>query len=89
MPSLPQALTVRPIVLWVPSPWLEDMDREQNEAAVIQGEIVSDLLHHFRHTQVYDARWDPPKGIEGAGGTPRNQMPFSTKKTDIVWLETV
>ena len=27
-------------------PELEDRDREQNEAPIIQGEMVSDLLHH-------------------------------------------
>jgi len=26
---------------------LEDRDREQNEAPIIQGEMVSDLLHHL------------------------------------------
>ncbi|KAJ7401299.1 rna-directed dna polymerase from mobile element jockey-like [Pitangus sulphuratus] len=28
-------------------PELKDRDREQNEAHIIQGEIVSDLLHHL------------------------------------------
>ncbi|GAB0186016.1 mitochondrial enolase superfamily member 1 [Grus japonensis] len=28
-------------------PELEDRDREQNEAPIIQGEVVSDLLHHL------------------------------------------
>ncbi|KAK4830734.1 LOW QUALITY PROTEIN: hypothetical protein QYF61_013184 [Mycteria americana] len=51
------------------SPELEDRDGEQNETPIIQGEMVSDLLHHLRHTQVYGARLDPPKDIEGAGGS--------------------
>ncbi|KAK4815666.1 LOW QUALITY PROTEIN: hypothetical protein QYF61_005412 [Mycteria americana] len=48
MPSLPQCLTVRPVVLWVPGPlsW-KTRDREQSEAPIIQGEMVSDLLHHL------------------------------------------
>ena len=49
-------------------PELEDRDGEQNEAPIIQGEMVSDLLHHL-DTQVYGAGWDPPKGTEGAGGS--------------------
>ena len=28
-------------------PELEDRDREQNEDPIIQGEMVSDLLHHL------------------------------------------
>ena len=28
-------------------PELEDRDTEQNEAPIIQGEMVSDLLHHL------------------------------------------
>ncbi|KAK4826044.1 hypothetical protein QYF61_003943 [Mycteria americana] len=35
-------------VLWVPSPLeLEDRDGDQNGAPIIQGEMVSDLLHHL------------------------------------------
>ena len=48
IPSLPQSLIVRPVVLRVPSLLeLEDRDREQNGAPIIQGEMVSDLLHHL------------------------------------------
>ena len=43
IPSFSQSLIVRPIVLGVPSPL--SRDREQNEALMIQGEMVSDLLH--------------------------------------------
>lgn len=33
---------------------LEDKDREQNEAPVIKGEVVRDLLHYLNaHTQGY------------------------------------
>jgi len=50
MPSLPQPLPVRPVVLWTPSPEQEDRDGEQKEIPRIQGEMVSDLLHHLdRH----------------------------------------
>ncbi|KAK4815820.1 hypothetical protein QYF61_007429, partial [Mycteria americana] len=44
--SLPQSLIAGPIVLWVPSPpESEDRDGDQNGAPIIQGEMVSDLLH--------------------------------------------
>lgn len=42
-------------------------DREQNEAPIIQGEMVSDLLCHL-DPWVHGARWKPPKSAEGAGG---------------------
>ncbi|KAK4815414.1 hypothetical protein QYF61_001402 [Mycteria americana] len=48
-------------------PEQEHGDRQQNEAPVTPGEMVSDLLHHLdTHTSI-GARWDPPKGTEGAG----------------------
>jgi len=43
MPSLPQPLIVRPIVLRVLRPL--NRAEEKNEAPIIQGEMVSDLLH--------------------------------------------
>ncbi|KAK4826056.1 hypothetical protein QYF61_004171 [Mycteria americana] len=47
-------------------PELEDRDGEHDEAPIIQGEMVSDLLHHL-DTHIDGAGWDPPKGTEGAG----------------------
>ncbi|GAB0199653.1 lysine-specific histone demethylase 1A [Grus japonensis] len=46
--AVPQSLAVRPVVLWVPSPlrW-KTGNWEQNEAPIIQGEMISDLLHHL------------------------------------------
>ena len=46
MPSLPQSLIVKTSCsVGTQCPGLED--REQNEAPIIQGEMVSDLLHHL------------------------------------------
>ncbi|KAK4810627.1 LOW QUALITY PROTEIN: hypothetical protein QYF61_007364 [Mycteria americana] len=43
-----ESLIAGPIVLWVPSPLeLEDRDRDQNGAPIIQGEMLSDPLHHL------------------------------------------
>ncbi|KAK4823211.1 hypothetical protein QYF61_027358 [Mycteria americana] len=43
-----ESLIAGPIVLWVHSPpELEDRDGDQNGAPIIQGEMVSDLLHHL------------------------------------------
>ncbi|GAB0206036.1 mitochondrial enolase superfamily member 1 [Grus japonensis] len=42
MPSLPESLIVTSIVLQ-----LEDRDGQQNEAPIVQEEMVSDLLHHL------------------------------------------
>lgn len=44
-------------------PELGDRGWEQNEALIIQGEMVSDLLQHS-DTQASGALWDPPKGAE-------------------------
>lgn len=44
MPSLPQCSIVRPAVLQVAVPELEDGHREQNEAPITHWEMVSDLL---------------------------------------------
>jgi len=45
MPPLPQSLIVRTVVLSPPKP--EDRDEEQNEAPIIQGEMVSNLLRYL------------------------------------------
>lgn len=42
--NLSLSLTVRPVVVYVPNPWDGKEDEEQNEAPIIQGEIVSDLV---------------------------------------------
>lgn len=48
---------------------LEDRDRMYNEAFVIQGEMVKDLLHHLdTHTQIYGSRWHLSKDAEGTSG---------------------
>ncbi|KAK4809567.1 hypothetical protein QYF61_016999 [Mycteria americana] len=48
MPSLPQSLIVRPVVLWLPSlPSRKVGMGTRIEPPVIQGEKVSDLLHHL------------------------------------------
>ncbi|KAK4832759.1 hypothetical protein QYF61_025288 [Mycteria americana] len=35
------------VVLWVPRPWAGRQGQGPNEAPIIQGEMVSDLLHHL------------------------------------------
>ncbi|PKU30906.1 rna-directed dna polymerase from mobile element hypothetical protein [Limosa lapponica baueri] len=48
MPSLPQSLVGGPIVPWsTQPPELVGRGREQNEATIIQGEMVRDLLQHL------------------------------------------
>jgi len=48
MLSLPQSLTVRPVFSQdTQPPELEERDREQNEAPIIQGEMDINLLHHL------------------------------------------
>ncbi|KAK4832301.1 LOW QUALITY PROTEIN: hypothetical protein QYF61_021700 [Mycteria americana] len=44
-PFFASVLIAGPIVLWPPE--LEDRDGDQNGAPIIQGEMVSDLLHHL------------------------------------------
>lgn len=51
------------------SPELEGRDREQNEAPIIQGEILNELLWPVRLTQVHGAGQDPPKDTGRAGGS--------------------
>ncbi|RMC14898.1 hypothetical protein DUI87_07075 [Hirundo rustica rustica] len=46
-------------------PELEDRDSEHNEAPIIQGQLVSDLLQHS-DTPVHIARWDPSKSTGGS-----------------------
>ncbi|KAK4832453.1 hypothetical protein QYF61_023177 [Mycteria americana] len=47
-------------------PELEDRDGEQNEAPIIQGEMDRPATP-LKYTQVYGARWVPPKSTDGAG----------------------
>jgi len=49
-------------------PELKDRDSEQNEAPIIQGEMVTDLLHYL-DTHKSGAGWDSTKGTEGARGS--------------------
>ena len=68
MPSLPQSLIVRPVVLRdTQPPELEDRDGQKSEALVqCKGKRLVTCCSALRHTQAYGARWDPPKGTEGA-----------------------
>lgn len=72
------------------TPELQDRDREQNKASVIQGEIVSDLLYHLDPS--LQAGWDPFKDTERVGrsahqGTFHHLSPALVYQWGPRWLE--
>lgn len=50
-------------------PELADRDGEQNAAPIIQGETVSNLLHHLDTHKSMGVRQDSSRGTEEAGGS--------------------
>ena len=46
---------------------LEDLDGEQNKTPLIHVETVKRPAVPLGLQQAHEARWDPPKGAEGAG----------------------
>lgn len=65
MPPLPQSYIKEQFYRYL-VPELEDGDEEENKTTIIQRKQPATPL---RHTQVYGARWDPPKGTKRAGGS--------------------
>lgn len=63
-PSLPQALIKRLVIFGVPCPKLEDRAERSLLYSRGNGQWAATPVSY---TQVYWARWDPPKGTEGDG----------------------